>query len=74
MELVEAPIGGAALDVFEQEPLPGGSPLWDLPNVFLTPHNSSAASGNDARVQALFLDNLERWARGAPLVNEVPRG
>jgi phosphoglycerate dehydrogenase-like enzyme len=66
-------LAGAYLDVFEKEPLPADSPLWDMPNVFVTPHNSSAASGNDARVQAIFLDNLERWARGAPLVNEVPR-
>lgn len=66
-------LGGAYLDVFKQEPLPADSPLWDMPNVFVTPHNSAAASGNEARVRAIFLDNLERWARGAPLVNEVPR-
>lgn len=65
-------LGGAYLDVFKQEPLPADSPLWDMPNVFVTPHNSAAASGNEARVRAIFLDNLERWARGAPLVNEVP--
>lgn len=44
-----------------------------MPNVLITPHNSAAAAGNNARVQAIFLDNLQRWARGAPLVNEVPR-
>ncbi|MGH8701616.1 MAG: D-2-hydroxyacid dehydrogenase [Burkholderiales bacterium] len=64
-------LGGAYLDVFETEPLPPESPLWDLPNVLITPHNSSAAAGNDKRVLAIFLDNLGRWHRGEPLVNEV---
>lgn len=64
-------LGGAYLDVFEQEPLPANSPLWDMPNVFVSPHNSSAASGNDQRVYAIFIENLKRWARGEPLVNEV---
>jgi len=64
-------LAGAYLDVFEQEPLPEDSPLWDMPNVFISPHNSSAASGNDARVYAIFLENLRRWTRGAPLLNEV---
>ena len=66
-------LAGAYLDVFEKEPLPPDSPLWEMPNVFVSPHNSSAASGNDARVYAIFQDNLERWMRGAPLVNEVHR-
>lgn len=64
-------LAGAYLDVFETEPLPPESPLWDLPNVLITPHNSSAAAGNDERVLAIFLDNLGRWHRGEPLVNEV---
>jgi len=64
-------LAGAYLDVFETEPLPPESPLWDMPNVFVTPHNSSAAAGNDERVLEIFLDNLGRWHRGAPLVNEV---
>ncbi|MGH8660534.1 MAG: D-2-hydroxyacid dehydrogenase [Burkholderiales bacterium] len=64
-------LAGAYLDVFESEPLPPESPLWDLPNVLITPHNSAAAAGNDERVLAIFLDNLGRWHRGEPLVNEV---
>jgi phosphoglycerate dehydrogenase-like enzyme len=66
-------LAGAYLDVFETEPLPPESPLWDLPNVLITPHNSSAAAGNDERVLAIFLDNLGRWHRGEPLVNEIPK-
>jgi len=64
-------LGGAYLDVFAQEPLPADSPLWDLPNVIITPHNSAASAGNDARIDALFLDNLGRWNRNQPLINEV---
>ena len=64
-------LGGAWLDVFEKEPLPAESPLWDLPNVLLSPHNSAAASGNEQRVNAIFIGNLGRWHRGEALVNEV---
>ncbi len=66
-------LGGAYLDVFAQEPLPADSPLWTLPNVLVTPHNSAASAGNDARVNAIFLDNLTRWQRQQPLVNEVTK-
>lgn len=66
-------LAGAYLDVFEKEPLPPESPLWDMPNVFLSPHNSAAADGNNLRVYEIFRDNLVRWMRGAPLVNEVRR-
>lgn len=67
-------LAGAYLDVFEQEPLPHDSPLWDLPNVILSPHNAGAALGNEERALAIFLENLARWHRGTPLVNEVTRG
>jgi phosphoglycerate dehydrogenase-like enzyme len=69
--LCEGHLAGAYLDVFEKEPLPPESPLWDLPNVIVTPHNCGASSGNDARVLALFGANLERWLGGQPLVNEI---
>jgi len=63
-------LGGAYLDVFEKEPLPPDSPLWDLPHVIVTPHNASASAGNEQRAAEVFLANLARWARGEPLLNE----
>ena len=62
-------LGCAYLDVFEKEPLPAESPLWDLPNVVLSPHNASISAGNDRRSAEMFLLNLEKWARGEPLTN-----
>ena len=64
-------LAGAYLDVFQKEPLPADSPLWDMANVLVTPHNSSSAAGNDERVFDMFIDNLERWRRGEALRNEV---
>ena len=65
-------IAGACLDVFAQEPLPAGSPLWDLPNVHIAPHNSPGWDPNlHARQKAIFLDNLGRFVRGEPLENVV---
>ena len=64
-------LGGAGLDVFETEPLPPESPLWSMPNVIVTPHNSGDAPGNLDRAAAIFLDNLARYGRGEPLRNEV---
>ena len=52
-------LSGAVLDVFETEPLPEDSPLWDMENVILTPHNSFAGEGNAARMQALIFRNLK---------------
>ena len=69
--LREQRLGGAYLDVFEKEPLATDSPLWDLPNVLISPHNSAAAQGNDERVYQMFVANLERWQHGKVLSNEV---
>ena len=64
-------LAGAYLDVFTDEPLASDSPLWNLPNVIVSPHNAGASTGNDARVNAIFLANLALYARGAPMKNEV---
>lgn len=63
-------LAGAYLDVFETEPLPASSPLWDLPNVICTPHNASASGGNDRRAADIFFANVLHWARKEPLQNE----
>ena len=62
-------LAGAALDAHVREPLPADSPLWDLPNVIVTPHNASASQGNEKRAAQMFIDNYVRWARGEPLAN-----
>ena len=65
-------IAGACLDVFAREPLPKESPLWDLPNVYIAPHNSSGeTAGLYERQKSLFLTNLHRFALGEPLENVV---
>jgi D-2-hydroxyacid dehydrogenase (NADP+) len=71
--LASGRIGGAGLDVFDREPLPADDPLWDLPNVIISPHNSGSSDGTAGRVAAIFLDNLGRFARGEALRNEVTR-
>jgi phosphoglycerate dehydrogenase-like enzyme len=63
-------IAGAYLDVFEKEPLPADSPLWDIPNVIVSPHNASASAGNDARAATVFTENLKLYAAGKTMVNE----
>ncbi|MDG4824858.1 D-2-hydroxyacid dehydrogenase [Asanoa sp. WMMD1127] len=60
---------GAALDVFETEPLPPGSPLWDLPNVLVSPHLAATVDTENAALTDLFVDNLHRWLDGRELRN-----
>ncbi|MGC9521171.1 MAG: D-2-hydroxyacid dehydrogenase [Anaerolineae bacterium] len=69
--LQEDVIAGAALDVFDEERLPADSPLWTLPNVILTPHNSWSTPHLKTREAQLFLDNLQRYLRDEPLRNLV---
>ncbi len=66
-------LAGAALDVFEKEPLPSTSPLWSLPNVILTPHISGWTTRYDELAFQIFADNLERYLAGEALYNEVDR-
>lgn len=66
-------IGGAALDVFAEEPLPDTSPLWDLPNVIISPHMSGDFRGWEQALTELFLAQLRRYQAGQPLLNVVDK-
>ncbi len=66
-------LGGAALDAHIQEPLPADSPLWDLPNVIISPHNASASTGNEQRCAEMFIANFGHMARGEPMFNVAVR-
>ncbi|MCC8969153.1 D-2-hydroxyacid dehydrogenase [Bradyrhizobium brasilense] len=67
-------IAGAMLDVFEQEPLPQDSPLWDMPNVIVTPHVAGSPTNYTERVFSILADNIERFLRGQALKNVVDPG
>jgi phosphoglycerate dehydrogenase-like enzyme len=62
-------LGGAFLDVFATEPLPADSPLWELPNVVISPHSASIVPAENELITELFCDNLRRWIAGQPLRN-----
>jgi phosphoglycerate dehydrogenase-like enzyme len=71
--LADGSIGGAALDVFEEEPLPQGSPLWSLPNVIVSPHICGDFEDWERAVVEVFVDNLGRFVGGEPLRNLVDK-
>ena len=64
-------LGAAVLDVTREEPLPADSPLWDAPNMYLSPHCSTAREGYNEALLELFCDNLERFLADEPLRNVV---
>jgi glyoxylate/hydroxypyruvate reductase A len=66
-------LGGACLDVFATEPLPAASPLWDLPNVIISPHSAATVMAENGLITDLFIDNLRRWMAGRPLRNLYDR-
>jgi len=71
--LQEGRLRGAGLDVFVDEPLPPGHPLWTLPNVVLTPHVSAVTRGFWRRQTDLILENLRRYLAGETLLNLVDK-
>jgi phosphoglycerate dehydrogenase-like enzyme len=71
--LEQGRIGGAALDVFEEEPLPADSPLWVMPNVVVSPHMAGDFAGWRESAVELFVGNLERYLTGRPLENVVDK-
>jgi len=71
--LQQGRIAGAALDVFEKEPLPSDSPLWTMPQVLVSPHMSADTVGWRDDLAALFVENLSRWCKGEPLRNVVDK-
>ena len=71
--LVEGRLAGAILDVFETEPLPPDNPLWDMPNVLVSPHSASTVVAENGRITDLFIDNLRRYLAGEPLRNVFDR-
>jgi phosphoglycerate dehydrogenase-like enzyme len=72
-ELARGTLAGAALDVLDHEPLDPASPLWDLPNVVITPHTSAFRDDYWTLAADLFADNLRRFDRGEALLNRVDK-
>lgn len=69
--LVDARLAGAALDVFANEPLESASPLWELPNVLLSPHTAALSVHENERIVELFTDNLRRYLTDEELIGLV---
>ncbi len=67
--LTEKKLAGAVLDVFPVEPLPEGSPLWEMPNVLISPHIAGASGDYFERAAELFAENLRRYLSDQPLLN-----
>jgi phosphoglycerate dehydrogenase-like enzyme len=71
--LREGEIAGAGLDVFAREPLPEDSPLWEMPNVMITPHDAGDSPRSHERLMDLFCENLRRYVAGEALLNVVDK-
>jgi phosphoglycerate dehydrogenase-like enzyme len=66
-------IRGAGLDVTTPEPMPPENPLWNCPNLVITPHNSGGAAIRQVRLIALVAENVRRYSHGLPLLNVVDK-
>lgn len=75
--LLSGKLFGAVLDVFEQEPLPSSSPLWDMENVLITPHISGPSFGHfpevERKIAEICAENISRYISGKPLINVINR-
>lgn len=71
MALREGRLAGAGLDVTDPEPLPAGHPLWDTPNVLITPHFTAALPDKADRSVDIIIENLRRYRSGEPLLNQL---
>ncbi len=71
--LASGEIAGAALDVFQEEPLPSTSPLWNLDNVIITPHISGFTRDYHEKAALVFKENLKRYLENRPLLNQLDR-
>lgn len=71
--LRDGPIAAAALDVFDPEPLPADDPMWDEPNVLITPHVAALSSDYFDRLVGVLVENVERLRDGRPLINVIDR-
>jgi phosphoglycerate dehydrogenase-like enzyme len=69
--LRDGTLGSAGLDVTDPEPLPAGHPLWDLPNVIVTPHTANTEEMAEPLLSARVTENVRRWAAGEPLIGLV---
>lgn len=69
--LYSGQLGGAALDVTNPEPPPQDDPLWQAPNLLISPHSASTAVTENERIVEIFTENLRRWQAGEPLLNEL---
>ena len=66
-------IAGAGLDVCEKEPLPADDPLWDAPNLILTPHRAGGSQHRPRKICEFFCQQLERYLKGEKLLNIVDK-
>jgi len=71
--LQQGKIAGAGIDVFEVEPLPEESPLWNQSNAIITYHLGGRSAEGERNMKEIFCENLRRWAKGDPLLNVVDK-